>query len=61
MLMPCRCGVYAVEVEHATYVMGGRPLCNADTCAKVHHHGLLVPRYQPVPLASFEEADRAAG
>jgi hypothetical protein len=56
----CVCGIYSTEVEHATFVRDGRPLCHHETCQKVRHHGRLVPRYEPVPLASPEEMNNAA-
>lgn len=57
MLMPCVCNVYTIEVNDATYVNNGRPLCAPATCEMVREHGFRAVR---IPLASPEECNDAA-
>lgn len=37
----CACGVHSVDVENATYVKDGVPMCHESTCAKVKEHRTL--------------------
>ena len=36
-LVLCACGVYLADPENASYVKDGKPMCPAETCAKVKH------------------------
>lgn len=39
MKVPCYCGKYRLDPEHATYVKDGKPMCHPDTCRMVKEHG----------------------
>lgn len=70
-LVLCACFRYLLDPEQCDYVRDGRPLCAADTCAKVAaYREQLGDRYivreqlgfdPQIELASPEECDKAAG
>jgi hypothetical protein len=55
----CACGVYYIEQRTASYRKGEKPMCAAETCAKVRWHNRQ--GYRRVPEATPLDANLAAG
>jgi hypothetical protein len=65
MQVLCHCSRKTLDVEKATYVLLGRPCCTPEcfrsAISEAQDREGRIRRLNPVPLASKEEMNNAAG